>query len=210
MCQELSKAAKLVSTKAPCYNPAAMRMNHAKHVRRRLLLFLYDRYMANPLDLSAPADFLDEGIADRETLIPNIHYLGDRGLVELMEAYAPPLFAAARITADGIDLVENPYEFNLRFPAALKDLDESLAGVPTLIERLLQEAEFSPLDGEARQCLLRDVQYLRDEVARPVERWRGNVVGPVLEWIEAPFGKEVAEVLPSLVALRKALEQAKP
>ena len=154
----------------------------------------------------SPQDIVEESELGRDDLLPNIYYLHDRGYVELLRSYDPPLFSAARITAEGIDLVENRFEFNLRYPPAPGEAEDSVAEAPTLIEKLVEEAEFAPLDGEARKCLLRDVQVLRDEVARPVERWRPKVVRDVISWMEAPF-REPGGVLPSLARLKAILEE---
>jgi hypothetical protein len=181
-----------------------MQFKNPKSVRRRILTILYERYIADPLEMLAPEDVLEDGTVQREDLLANIHYLGDRGLVELMIGYNPPMFAAVRITADGMDLVENRFEFNLRFPPALGELEETMAGVPLLMERLVAEADFSALDGERRTCLLRDIQYLRDELARPVERWRRDVIETVCSWLEDHF-KNSDESLPSLPELREAI-----
>ena len=178
-----------------------MSSRHPKSVRRRLLEILYARYWNDPLDMPTPQDLLEDGTVSREDLIPNMYYLCDRSLVELMYGYNPPLFAAARITANGIDLVENEYEFNLRFPAEPGPMEASAADVPMLMERLVEEADFSPLDGEARKCLLRDVQFLRDELARPAARWRREVIGCLLDWIGNYFEAPDA-VLPSLSKIK--------
>jgi tetrahydromethanopterin S-methyltransferase subunit B len=72
------------------------------------------------------------------------------------------------------------------------------------------EADFAPLDGEYRQALLRDVEYLRDELARPAARWRREVITSVLDWIESHFERQeehADEHLPSLDPLRQALQQ---
>jgi hypothetical protein len=122
-----------------------------------------------------------------------------------MMGYNPPLFAASRITADGIDLVENQVELNRRFPPVIGELEESVAELPVLMERLVDEADFSSLDGEQRKCLLRDIQYLRDELARPAERWRTDVIDTVLAWVENHFDGDASEDLPSLSALREAM-----
>jgi hypothetical protein len=170
------------------------------------LTILYERYLRDPLDMLSPEDFLADGTIAREDLVPNAHYLSDRALLELMIGYSPPIFAAARITADGIDLVENRFEFNLRFPAEPGEMEEEMAGLPLLVERLVEEADFSPLDGEARLALLRDVQYLRDELARPVVRWRHMVIQTVLDWIAAHFADPDA-VLPSLPRIKALLSE---
>lgn len=164
-----------------------MKFQHPKTVRRRLLLLLYDRYLVDPLDLLAPDQLQQEASLTREELQPNIFYLYERGLVELMTSCIPPMFSAARITTDGIDLVEDYYEFNRRFPPEPGEYEDRLAEVPILVERLVDEAEYVPLDGERRKSLLRDVQYLRDELIRPAERWRPHVIHTVLDWIEDHF-----------------------
>jgi hypothetical protein len=183
-----------------------MNVRHPKSVRRHLLLILYDRYQVDPLDMLTPEEVLEYGTVDRGDLMANMHYLRDRGLVELMMGYRPPLFAAARITADGIDLVENHYEFNLRFPRSLDELEQTTVDVPVLVERLVEEAEYTALDGEKRHALQRDVQFLRDELVRPVHRWRMDVVQTVLGWIGEHC--EDPEELPSLDHLRQALHRA--
>lgn len=165
---------------------------------------LYGRYQQDPLEMLVPEDFLGPDGVHRDELVANIHYLADRKLVELMIGYNPPLFAAARITADGIDLVENRFLFNLRFPPEPGALDEAFADLPVLVEQLVEEAEFAPLDGEARMALLRDVQFLRDEIARPAPRWRREVIATVLGWIEAAARAGEAE-MPTLARVREAL-----
>lgn len=190
-----------------------MKPRHPKSVRRRLLTILYERYLKNPLDMLTPEDLLEDGTIAREDLVANIHYLHDRELVELMMGYNPPLFAAARITADGIDLVESPHRFDVLFPPSPDEREETQAEAPVLLERLVCEADCSPLDGEARQALLRDVQFLRDEVARPASRWRREVIQTVLEWIEGHFRdahEDAQAALPSLAPLKQALEKQSP
>ncbi|MBI5093245.1 MAG: hypothetical protein HZB26_12500 [Candidatus Hydrogenedentes bacterium] len=174
---------------------------HPKSVRRRLLTILYEHYNRDPLEMLTPEDLLEDGSVQRGDLLCNAFYLHDRGLVELMIGYNPPMFAAARITYKGIDLVENPFEFNLQFPPAPDEAEQAMAEVPFLLERLVQEADFSALDGELRRCLLRDVQYLRDELLRPVERWRKPVAKTVIGWIEGYFDVP-REALPSLFELK--------
>lgn len=186
--------------------------NHPKTIRRHLLLLLYDHYQADPLEMVTPEMIQEPKPLSRQELISNIYYLQDRGLVELMRGYNPPFFSAARITADGIDLVENRFELDLRFPPAIDEIEESQASIPHLMERLVDEADFAALDGEERRALLHDVQFLREEVARPVHRWRIDVVIAVLDWIEGHFsGADVTweESLPSLAPLRRAIDKAR-
>lgn len=194
-------------TNEPVFRDEGEKRNsvNPRSVRRRLLLALYARYLRDPLEMLTPEELISESQISRTDLVANIHYLHDRGFVELMMGYNPPLFAAARITADGIDIVENHFEFNLRFPPDGLSEDDSLGTLPYLCERLVEEADFSPLDGEERKTLLREVQFLRDELARPPLRWRRDVLDVVLGWIESHFSRVeggVAEHLPSLARLR--------
>lgn len=181
-----------------------MKQRHPKSVRRILLTILYEHYRRDPFEILGPEDFLEQEGITREELVFNMHYLAERQFVEMMIGYRPPLFAGVRLRPEGIDIIENRFEFNLRFPAEPGELEERYGEVPVLIERLVEEADLSPLDGEARRCLLRDVQYLRDEVARPAARWRRHVIHALLDWLAEPL-PDFREHLPSLARLREVL-----
>ena len=179
---------------------------HPKLVRRRLLAFLHRQYQQDPLNMPGPEEFLEEGGFTREELVPNMHYLADRHLLEMMMGYRPPMFSGVRITPAGIDLVENEYLFNLLFPPAPDELEAARARIPLLVEQLVEQVDLSPLDGESRKCPLRDVQYLRDEIARPAARWRRHVIDAVLGWLAEPF-EAPEQALPALRDIRLALEE---
>jgi len=181
-----------------------MDYHHPKAVRRLLLRILYESYMRDPLLMLSPQDFFERGL-DKHDLAINMHYLRDAQLVEVMLGYVPPLFNAARITPLGIDMVENRMQFDLRFPEMPGQEESAVSVVPGLLERLVAEADLCALDWEARQALLRDVQFLRSELARPAERWRERAVGELLDWIAAPF-EDVADELPVFPELRAALD----
>lgn len=180
---------------------------HPKSIRRKLLQRLYDRYMESPLSLSLPDELLEETGLDREALFVNACYLADAGLAEVKHGYVPNMFDACRITPAGVDLVESRVEFDLRFPPAPDTLEEHAARIPSLLERIVEEAEFAPLDGEARRCLLRDVHYLREEALRPVVRWRREVIWTVIEWLEGWFERP-EEAFPTMAELKAALMAA--
>ncbi len=163
-----------------------------KATRRRILRFLYEQYLKDPLASTDPYEFFDAHGFSRHDLVVNIHYLHDSGLVELLMGYTPPLFSGARITAKGIDLVENHYAFNLRFPALNGETQAVSDTLPALVEQLTQRVEQLALDGERRRTLLRDALYLREELARPHNRWRGDVIGAVLGWMEAALPEDDA------------------
>lgn len=181
-----------------------MNYPHAKALRRQILLFLYARYQADPTEMLGPEVFLNELGFAKADLVFHMHYLNDHGLVELAMGYAPPLFASVRLTGRGVDVVEHPFELDRRFPAAPAGEGDGFGALPVLLERLIEEADCSPLEGEQRRALQRDVLYLREEIARPAAAWRVDVLRAVLDWIAAPL-TDPAEDLPSLAAIRNCL-----
>lgn len=179
---------------------------HPKAVRRHLLRLLYDSYMRDPLKTLEPEVFLDQEIG-REDLLPNMHYLHDRGLVEMMTGYASPMFTGVRIRPAGIDLVENPFVFDREFPPAPGSPDMGPAELPRLLEALIEEADLCALEGGARKALIRDLLYLRDEAGRPASEWRPRVMTAALDWVEEAAAADPG-ALPSLPALRAVLDDA--
>ncbi len=181
-----------------------------KSIRRSLLLTLYERYMANPVEMLEPGHFLADGMLEKHPLLVNMHYLADRGLVELMRGYDPSLFAAVRITARGIDLVENQFELDRQFPPHPDAAEQGAADLPMLIEQLQAEADICDLDGVARRALLDDVAYLRNEIARPAACWRLQVIRAVLGWMaEAVASCDMPPPsLPTLIRRIEALSGA--
>lgn len=171
-------------------------MLHPKSIRRLILFLLYEAYRRDPLQMLGPDAFLERGLT-KEELAFNIHYLTDSQLVELMRGYNPPLFSAARITAAGIDVVEDEYEFNRRFPPEPTGLEARFADLPHLLEKLYHEAELTHLDPEPRQVLLGDINFLRAEIARPAGNWRPQVVLAVLGWIQKS-AEDAGETLAAL------------
>lgn len=183
-----------------------METMHPKKARGLILKILYDHYQRDPMEMVLPEHVLEGGAVTREDLVANMHYLQDRGLVELIMGYSSAVFAGARITADGIDLVEDSYRFALLFPPESDSPEAGPAQLPLLIERLASEADFSPLDGEERMALMRDVMFLRDEAARPAHRWRTKVILAILDWMGDHFkGYEASaeSCLPSRDAVRE-------
>lgn len=180
---------------------------HPKGVRRRILLVCYEHFHLDPMDMLTPEDFIqDHGFTQKE-LLANAFYLHDRGMVELSIGFNPPLFAGARITAAGIDLIENPVAFDRLFPAHPEGLEKEFHDIPALLERLIIEAECAPLDGDDRRTLIRDVEFLRDEVARPAIHWRTEVVEALIAWIKSGGEGVAGENLPALEQIEARIKQ---
>lgn len=163
-----------------CYT-RFMRIEDHKALRRIILELLYQSYLDDPLRMVEPEVFFSHPPLDRQNIVPNMHYLADRKLVEMMMGYTPPMFSAVRITAAGIDLVEHRFAFDLQFPP-LNGGPES--EIPALLERLIEECDFLPLEGVARRQLLGDAVHLREELNRPVAFWRPALIRILLAVIE--------------------------
>ena len=92
-------------------------------IRRCILTLLYDYFKQFPLATIGLDQLADEcGIAVSD-LNWNIVYLEKSGCVELSKSYdEPPYIAASAVlTAKGIDLIENPVEFEIKFPTEKAD-----------------------------------------------------------------------------------------
>lgn len=178
--------------------------NH-KAIRRAILELLYQTYLDDPLRMVEPEAFLESPHIDQVSIVPNMHYLTDRKLVEMMMGYRPPMFSAVRITAQGIDLIENRFLFDLQFPAAATPGQAGLESIPALLERLVEEGDFAPIDGIGRKQILRDILYLREELSLPPDRWRMETVRAIIGGIKNQ-GAKADYVLPSLEELVDAID----
>ena len=166
---------------------------------------LYESYQKDPLNMLSPYDIADYGTVVLEELTPNCHYLHDRSLIELMMGYNPPMFDAARIAPQGIELYENILEFDKVFP---RDPSEGRLRAPNVIPLMIQvarEAEASSLDGVRREWLLRDLSHLREELRRPEDEWRAETILRDLKWLEGIMDTNEGEELPSLEKLKSML-----
>lgn len=186
-----------------------MEQRHPKAIRREILLFLYEYFQADPHGMATPDEFIQTGKFERDELPSNAFYLHERGLVEIMHGYAPPMFSVARITANGVDLVENERKFDQLFPESVQVESDNASEIPYLVERLAEEADLSALDGEQRNALQRDVRYLRAEFSRPENRWRYDVFATVLGWIDKYFDHAEENRLPAVALIREAVEKTR-
>ena len=166
---------------------------------------LYESYQKDPLQMLSPHDIADHGTVVLQDLPPNCHYLHDRSFIELMMGYNPPMFDAARIAPQGIEVYEDILEFDRLFP---RDPSEARLQAPNVIPLMMQvarEAEVSSLDGVRREWLLRDLSHLRDELRRPENEWRAETILSDLDWLEGIIETNLREELPSLEKLKSML-----
>ena len=180
-----------------------MAVQSPRQIRARILTVLYETFQRDPLVMMTPSDIADAAQLRMDVLSSNCHYLHDRNFIELMMGYNPPLFAAARIAPEGIDLYEDRKRFNRFFKEDSADAADTVAGVIPLVLSLGREAETAPIAGLKREWLLADVTRLRDLLRRPQDAWDADEIRAAMQWLEAQTGTEAP--LPSLAALRQAL-----
>jgi len=172
-----------------------------KHARRVILTVLYESYQRDPLFMMTPSDMADASALLMDDLAPNCHYLHERDLIELIMGYSPPLFAAARIAPEGIDLYEDQRRFNQYFTHSPDAHAQDTTAVIPLVMSLAQEAEAAPIKGLQRDWLLRDVTRLRELMHGPEHHWDADAIVNALEWLDG-FSLPGIE-LPSLARIKE-------
>ena len=180
-----------------------------RDVRRRILVHLYETYSADPLTVLSPKELESGAQIERDELTSNIFYLEERGYVECMKRYGSRSFAAARITPDGIDLVEDPSRIEALFgdrrdrPTINLDGEMSVDAADTL-RRLHLVVYGQDMDTDRRNALLDDLRALEFEVGRPAHRRRLARITALLEWIHEPLA-DVAPAVREIDLLRGLL-----
>jgi hypothetical protein len=167
-----------------------------KHARRVILTVLYESYQRDPMFMMTPSDMADASALLIDDLAPNCHYLHERDFIELIMGYNPPLFAAARIAPEGIDLYEDRTRFERLFSRGPGARSEDTHALIPLLMSLAQEAESTRLEGLRREWLLRDVTRLRDLVRGPEKDWDADAILTALGWLKGFTQDGVA--MPSL------------
>ncbi len=173
-----------------------------KSTRRLILTTLYDQYLADPLRMLTPSEMLETEELTRENLAANAHYLHERGLIELLTGYNAPLFAATRISPEGIDLVEDTARFREVMGHDAAVVDDISADAPRLVLKVAEEANVSNLSDVRKQWLLDDLRSLRDEFRKAPHERQEHVVRGLLAAVSDYFDGDSGEALPSFRELR--------
>jgi hypothetical protein len=82
-------------------------------IRRRIIEELYNSNEEKPGLMTPHGRLIDEIGIENNELDRNINYLHEKRFIDLLRAGK---YYAAKITPKGIDLIENPEEFNTLFP----------------------------------------------------------------------------------------------
>ncbi len=84
-------------------------------IRKKMLEILYELFQKRPYNRITPKELIEIIGVDLETLHFNAVYLEEKGYLELQKPLDGTLFVGARITAEGIDLIEDIDKFNAIF-----------------------------------------------------------------------------------------------
>jgi hypothetical protein len=162
---------------------------------------LYEQYLADPLRMLTPEEMLEDDGLTRQTLATNSHYLHDRGYIEMLTGYNPPLFAAARISPQGIDLIENAERFRELFGQDAPVVDAVNVQGPRLVLNVAEAVEALGISDVRKQWLLDDLRRLRDEFRKEPQERREDVVRACLRAVAEYFDEDPAVALPSFGTL---------
>jgi hypothetical protein len=109
---------------------------NASEIRRKILEMLFSRFKEHPYHRITPAEFKESLGINTNELNYNMIYLEGKGFVELQKPLEGNVFVGARITSQGIDLVEDEYRFNITFPFDRKS-DETPLSIATKLHALI-------------------------------------------------------------------------
>jgi hypothetical protein len=162
-----------------------VRKNRA--IRRKLLVALYEAYETHPHAMLSPREVMNAADVQYDGLLQNIFYLEERGFVECLKGFGTTLFGAAKLTAEGVDVVEDVQTLNELFPvegaAPAGPADE----LTELLERVRIAALRAPLGQEDIDSLVEELEYVRGSLSRTRTPDRLNKIETFLGWISASF-----------------------
>ena len=134
-------------------------------LRRKIMALLYESCTDNPYSRVTPKEFKETLGVGLKELHFNMIYLEEKGYVELQQPFEGTMFVTARITAKGIDVVENEYELNVFLPAAgaaaksALDLDASFNGL------IAAARNAAGLSDDSQELLIEELNEIRRELA---------------------------------------------
>ncbi|RKX71729.1 hypothetical protein DRP53_00655 [candidate division WOR-3 bacterium] len=132
-----------------------------RELRRQILRLLYEKFQEHPYHRILAKEFCEIIGVPLQRLDYNMIYLEEKGYVELQKPREGDVFISARITAKGIDLVEDDFEFDLRFR---KDQIEKKADPIHRLEELKRDVARSRPRSLTKDDLLAEIEELKCEL----------------------------------------------
>ena len=170
-------------------------------IRRAILEILYERFEEVPYSFVSREELLKK-LYWPKSLNSNIFYLEEKGYVKSQKPFGTP-FIAARIKADGIDLIENESEFNVKFPIRqnITHIEGDMVGVVSQGDKaqissqvsiqigenfnniLLEIDSSKGFDAETKRLLKNKVLEIKAEIQKPEPE--GSKVKSALDFLRS-------------------------
>jgi len=156
-------------------------------VRRRMLLAFYEAYQTHPHLMLSPKEVMETADVTHDELLRNIFYLEEHGLVECLKGFGTALFGAAKLTANGVDVVEDEQKLSELFP-----VDEDGPAPPRdelseLLERISIDARNAPLGQQDIDTLIDELELIRKSLERTRTPERMKKIKTLFGWVRASF-----------------------
>ncbi|MBN2620894.1 hypothetical protein JXB22_07360 [candidate division WOR-3 bacterium] len=132
-------------------------------IRRRILEMVFERFKEHPYYRITPSEFKEALGITLKQLYYNVAYLAEKGYLDLQTPLEGSFFVGARITARGIDLVEDELQFDIIFPRPeqLTTPDNVMAGL-ALIQNSI--AVDDNIQKEAKELLIEGISDIINEL----------------------------------------------
>ena len=187
-----------------------------REIRYRILMCLYETYTWDPNSVMTPQEIESGTSLTRDQIVRNIFYLEERGYVQCMKHYGSRLFAAARISPNGIDIVEDEVRQTALFgslsdtTAPIQDGGMSIDASELLRGLYLAVFNHQSFDTDQRNAIIGDLRALEFELNRVPERRRLYRIRALVEWIHEPLADidAAARELDLLRGLLRTIEEA--
>ncbi|HIE05231.1 MAG TPA: hypothetical protein EYP58_00355 [bacterium (Candidatus Stahlbacteria)] len=133
-----------------------------RELRREILRLLFEKFQEHPYHRILANEFCKIIGIPLSRLDYNMIYLEEKGYVELQKPREGDVFISARITARGIDLIEDDFEFDLRLKKAetKEEEDDALSA----LDQLKRDVEKSKPRSLSKDDLLAELEELRIEL----------------------------------------------
>lgn len=137
-----------------------------QEIRRKILEILYERFKEHPYNRATPNEFKEMINIGLKDLHFNMIYLEEKGYVELQKPLEGSVFVGARLTAKGIDLVEDEYQMAVFFP----EQTSGIAIPEKVIEKfdiLIDDIDKSPeLGPEQKELITEEIREIKLELSK--------------------------------------------
>jgi hypothetical protein len=156
-------------------------------IRRRMLLTFYEAYQTHPHLMLSPKEVMDAANVTYDELLRNIFYLEEHGLIECLKGFGTALFGAAKLTAHGVDVVEDEQRLSELFPVDEDSHARPRDELSELLERIRTDARNAPLGQEDIDTLLDELEFIRKSLERTRTPERMQKIETLFGWVCASF-----------------------